>query len=172
MRFAVIGAAALLVGGCHYNPMPVPVSGDRSSIAQLAGTWNGTYLGPETGRKGNISFTIHVSGDSAYGDVLMEPPPGLMVFHPADDPIAHRKHAGSATLLAVRFIDIVGGSVEGALEPYVAPDCDCTVSTTFSGWVRGDTVRGTFTTRGRLIQPQSGVWAVARGSASSALRPR
>jgi len=65
-------------------------------------------------------------------------------------------------MLAVRFIDVVGGLVEGDLEPYVAPDCDCTVYTTFSGAVPGDSIRGTFTTRGRLIAPQSGVWAVAR----------
>ena len=162
MRLTVIAAAALLVGGCSFRPTPVPLAGDRTSIIALAGTWTGTYRGTESGRTGNITFTIQVSGDTAFGDVLMESPPGIPVVQPADDPRAHQAHARGPRLLAVRFLDIVGGQVEGALEQYVAPDCDCTVFTTFTGYVRGDTVRGTFITRGRLIAAQTGVWAVAR----------
>ena len=162
MRFTVI-AAAVLVGGCHYRPTPVPLAGDRASISALAGTWTGTYRGTESGRTGNITFTIQVTGDSAFGDVLMESPPGVPVVQPADDPRTHRGHARGPRMLAVRFIDIIGGEVEGQLEPYIAPDCDCTVNTTFRGYVRGDTVRGTFLTRGQLIAAQTGVWAVARG---------
>jgi hypothetical protein len=162
MRFTVIAAAALLVGGCHYRPTPVPLAGSRTSIMALAGTWNGVYHGTESGRSGSISFTIQVSGDSAFGDVLMETPPGAPVIQPADDPRIHRMHARGPHLLAVRFVDIVGGEVQGELEPYVAPDCDCTVVTTFNGYVRADTVRGTFVTRGQLIAAQTGVWAVTR----------
>jgi hypothetical protein len=162
MRFTAIGAAALLIGGCHYTPTPVHLTGERSSIRQLAGIWNGTYLGTESGRRGSISFTIHVTGDSAFGDVLMEMPPSAGVIEPADDPGRHALHARGPRLLSVRFVDIIGGEVEGALEPYVAPDCDCTVVTRFTGAVRSDTIRGTFITRGRLIPPQTGVWAVAR----------
>lgn len=162
MRFAAICLAAVLVAGCHYTPTPVHLTGERSSIRQLAGTWNGTYLGTQSGRRGSMSFTIQVAGDSAFGDVLMEMPPGVRVVEPADDPIRHARHARGPAMLAIRFVDIVGGSVEGALEPYVAPDCDCTVVTRFTGFVRGDTIRGTFVTRGRLISPQTGVWAVAR----------
>ena len=162
MRFAIFGAAALLVGGCHYRPTPVPLSGDRSSIATLAGTWTGSYRGTETGRTGSITFTIKVSGDSAFGDVLMETPLGAPALQPVDDPTAHRAHASGARLLAVRFVDIFGGDVEGALEPYLAPDCDCTVVTRFTGRVFGDTIRGTFATRGRMIATQTGAWVVVR----------
>jgi len=162
MRFALIAAAALLVGGCHYRPTPVPMSGDRSTIKTLAGTWIGTYAGTDSRRTGSITFTIQVTGDSAFGDVLMQAPPGVAVIQSADTPEIHRTHARSSQLLAVRFVDIYGGDVEGALEPYIAPDCDCTVTTRFAGRVFGDTIRGSFVTRGRLMATQTGVWAIAR----------
>ena len=162
MRFAAITAAALLVAGCHYQPTPIPMTGDRSNIKELAGTWTGTYRGTESGRTGSINFTIKVTADSAFGEVMMDTPVGVPVLQPADDPARHRLHASSPGLLAIRFVDIYGGSVEGALEPYIAPDCDCTVTTTFTGSVRGDTIRGTFLTRGRMMSAQTGVWAVVR----------
>ena len=165
MRPAVIGIAAVLLSGCQFRPTPVPMSGDPASLAALAalaGTWRGTYRGTQSSRTGSITFTVRANGDSAFGDVLMEASTGMTVVHPADDPIAHRQHASQPRLLAVRFVEIVGGEVEGVLEPYVAPDCDCTVTTTFTGRVIADTVRGTFITRGRLIAPQTGVWAATR----------
>jgi hypothetical protein len=161
-RSTLLAAAAVLVAGCHYRPTPVPLAGDRSSIAALAGEWTGTYQGTQSGRTGSIAFIIQVSGDSAFGDVLMETPPGMPAIRPADDPVAHRIHARGSQLLAVRFVDIIGGDIEGALEPYSAPDCDCTVTTVFNGRTLGDTIRGTFLTRGQLIAPQAGVWAVMR----------
>lgn len=155
-------AALLASAACHFQPTPVPLSGARSSIATLAGTWSGSYRGTESGRTGSIEFSIRVTADSAFGDVSMDPGPEARVFNPVDDPATHLRHAGGPRLLAIRFVDIVGGDVEGALEPYVAPDCECTVRTTFTGRVLGDTVRGTFVTRSPMIAPQSGVWAVAR----------
>lgn len=162
MRFTAIAAAAAIVGACHYTPTPVPLSGERSSIHALAGTWTGTYRGTESGRTGSITFTIRSDADSAFGDVLMESAPGVSVVQPADDPRVHRAHVSNPRLLAIRFIDIIGGEVEGALEPYVAPDCDCTVTTRFTGRVIADTIRGTFITRGNMMAPQTGVWAVMR----------
>ena len=161
-RLTIIGAAALLVGGCHFQPTPVPMSGNLSSISALAGEWVGTYRGIETGRTGSITFSIRANADSAFGDVLMDAPPGVPAIQPADAPAVHQLHARSPKFLAIRFVDIYGGDVEGALEPYVAPDCDCTVTTRFTGHVYGDTIRGTFTTRGRLIGTQAGVWTVTR----------
>jgi hypothetical protein len=158
----LVSASLLLSAACHYRPMPVPVAGDRSSIAALAGTWTGTYRGTESGRTGNIAFAIRVSGDSAFGDVQMDAPNGQSIVQLADDPTVHQRHARGPTFLAVRFLDVVGGDVEGALEPYVAPDCQCTVRTAFMGRVVGDTIRGSFVTRGTMTAPQTGVWAVAR----------
>jgi hypothetical protein len=160
-----LAAATLALGtlaACSYRPAPVTLAGDAGSIRALAGTWTGMYTGTESRRTGSITFTIQVAGDSAFGDVLMEAPPGAGVFSPADSPAAHRAHARNAQLLAVRFVVILGGEVSGELEPYNAPDCDCTVRTTFTGYVRADSITGTFLTRGREIGPQTGVWGVAR----------
>lgn len=160
-RFAVL-ASAVLLAGCHFRANPVPIIGERTSIAALAGTWSGAYHGTASGRTGSIVFTIRVSADSAFGDVLMETPPGVSPIQATDDPTVHRTHASASRALAIKFVEIAGGNVEGALEPYIAPDCDCVVTTTFTGSVRADTVRGTFVTRGRLMNPQTGVWSVTR----------
>jgi hypothetical protein len=138
------------------------MSGDRSSILKLTGSWSGTYLGTETNRRGGITFLIQVTGDSAFGDVLMDIPPGVPNIRPADDPRVHQLHSRGPRLLTIRFVDISGGGIEGVLEPYVAPDCDCEVVTRFTGRVVGDTIQGTFVTRGRLIAPQTGTWSATR----------
>lgn len=159
MRFTFIAVAALLTGACHFTPTPVPLSGERSSIRALRGDWTGTYRGTETGRTGIISFTIRTDADSAFGEVYMESPQGVQA---ADDPRVHQRHVTNPRYLAIRFVDVVGGEVEGALEPYVAPDCDCTVTTRFTGRVIADTIRGTYVTRGPMIVPQMGAWAITR----------
>jgi hypothetical protein len=159
MRLALFTAAALLTGACHYNPTPVPLSGERSSIRALRGDWTGTYRGTESGRTGIITFTIRTDADSAFGEVYMESPNGVQA---ADDPRVHQLHVSNPRYLAIRFVDVIGGEIEGALEPYVAPDCDCTVTTRFTGRVVADTIRGTFITRGQMIVPQTGVWAIMR----------
>ena len=162
LRLLFVGAAALLVGGCHYQPTPVPMAGDRSTIVLLAGNWIGTYRGTQTDRSGSITFTIRSNADSAFGDVLMETPPGAPRITAADAPTIHKLHARSPQLLAIKFVAIYGGDIEGALEPYNAPDCDCIVTTRFTGRVVGDSISGTFMTRGALVGPQTGVWAVKR----------
>ena len=162
MKRVILIAATALASGCHYRPTPVPVAGDPASITGLAGTWTGVYYGTESERTGSITFIMRASADSAFGDVLMEPPPGVRGPQPADGPAQHRTHASNPRLLAIRFVEVAGGALEGALEPYIAPDCDCTVTTTFSGTIRADTIRGTFITRAPMMTPQTGVWAVMR----------
>jgi hypothetical protein len=162
MRSFIVPAVVGFAVACHPNPTPVPTYGHPSSIAALAGKWSGTYQGTQSGRNGSISFTIRVTGDSAYGDVLMDWPPGIPIVRPIDDPAAHRLHAPDARFLAIIFVAVGATEVEGALEPYVAPDCECTVRTVFGGQVRGDTIRGTFITRGAMLAPQTGVWIIVR----------
>ncbi|HET9426672.1 MAG TPA: hypothetical protein VFO55_15015 [Gemmatimonadaceae bacterium] len=172
MRIGTLAAGLALVvpAACRYQPSPVALAGDSDSIRQLAGTWTGTFLGADSRRTGNIMFTVRVDADSAFGDVMMEETPGAPILRPADEPAQHGKHARGARFLAVRFVAIVGGEVSGALEPYIAPDCDCTVRTTFIGRVLGDTVSGTYETRGALVPVQSGTWKVIRQRQVSAAR--
>lgn len=157
--FAVVLA---FVVACRYQPAPVPISGERASVASLAGRWVGEYRGHESGRIGNIVFTIRVTGDSAFGDVMMFQPGLQLAYPPADSPVDHARHAASPELLAIRFVSITTDVVSGELEPYVAPDCECTVRTTFIGRVRGDTVAGTFETRAPGLPLQTGRWQMMR----------
>jgi len=53
--------------------------------------------------------------------------------------------------------------VSGVLDAYRDPQCDCAVETTFTGTVNGDTIDGTYTTRGTQANaPQTGTWRVKR----------
>ena len=52
--------------------------------------------------------------------------------------------------------------MEGSLEPYVAPDCNCVVTTVFRGTVAGNQIQGDFVTRGESGLRQEGRWSVTR----------
>jgi hypothetical protein len=156
--------AALLGAGaaCRHQPSPVTLRGSPPEIAALAGDWGGEYSGAQSGRSGSISLRITASGDTAYGDVVM-------VSNTGQRPVAahemrqHLEHARSADVLRISFVRVAEGRVTGVLEPYTAPDCQCRVTTSFSGAVQGDVVEGTFTTQGPGGLQQSGRWRVSRG---------
>ena len=158
--------AALLIfplaTACQSRPDPIPIQGDRAQMARLAGTWVGEYTGTTSGRSGSITFTLKAGTDSAFGDVLMVPSGTMNPIVPADNATEHRLHAKSPQVLQVSFVRIAGGRVSGTLEPYVAPDCTCTVRTTFTGQVTSDLAEGTFVTRGPSGLEQAGRWRVMR----------
>jgi len=161
-RTLVLVALLVVGAACRYKPSPVPLSGSPPEIAALAGEWGGEYTGSQSGRSGSISLRITAGGDSAYGDVVM-------VSNTGQRPVAahgereHLSHARSADVLRISFVRVAQGQVTGVLEPYVAPDCQCRVTTSFSGTVIGDTIEGTFTTRGSGGVEQTGRWRVSRG---------
>src|SRR5918992_932291 len=130
---------------CHYNPSPVTLRGSPPEIAALAGEWVGEYTGSQSGRSGSISLRITAGGDAAHGER------------------EHLAHARSADVLRISFVRVAQGEVTGVLEPYIAPDCQCRVTTSFTGSVKGDTIDGTFTTRGSAGLEQTGRWRVSRG---------
>jgi hypothetical protein len=73
--------------------------------------------------------------------------------------------AGASQLLAIRFVRVEGGKVSGTLDAYWDPDCNCEVTTTFVGAVRGDPIEGTFSSErkaGRVF----GTWKATRKAAS------
>ena len=162
MRAIALLVTILLATACRYRPEPIPIQGDRSDIARLSGTWVGEYTGTSTGRSGSITFTLKAGTDSAFGDVLMVPSGTMNPILPADNPADHRGHARSPQVLQMSFVSISGGRVSGTLEPYVAPDCACTVRTTFTGTITSDAVEGTFVTRGPGGLEQTGRWRVMR----------
>jgi len=153
--------AALPLAACHYQPVPVPVQAEPAALVALAGAWAGTYEGTQSGRTGSITFRITERGDSAFGDVLMVADNGGMP-QPVDAPAEHLRHAGSPQMLSIAFVSLTGHRVRGTLEPYIAPDCQCRVITTFTGTVAGDVVSGTFVTRTQDGMEQTGQWRVSR----------
>lgn len=162
MRIVVLTSVTTLLMSCAYRPDPVPIAGSASAIGSLAGTWLGDYQGTESGRSGNITFIISARGDSAFGDVLMVSATNPGTLQPAHGAEEHMAHVRSSQALRIDFVAVSEGELSGHLEPYIAPDCDCRVTTTFSGRRSGNVIEGTFVTRGPSSFEQRGRWRVSR----------
>jgi hypothetical protein len=166
---AIVTACALgcLLAGCRARQAAVPVEARPDALARLAGEWTGEYSSAATGRSGSIVFTLTAGRDTAFGDVIMVPGgaerPLAAVARPG---VAGQNVTGRPDTrgLTIRFVRIAGDSVSGSLDPYTAPDCDCVLTTTFTGRVHADRIDGTFTTYGGAPTgtPQRGRWAVTR----------
>ena len=167
MRFssrltAFVGAVAL---ACASKPTPVTVAGGSSDRASLAGKWTGEYTSQSTGRSGSIVFNLSPSGDAATGDVVMVPR-GLdrpLTPYSAGNTSAGVQASQASQVLTIKLVRVSGDTVSGVLDAYRDPQCDCPVVTTFTGTLNGDTIDGTFSTRGtQAAGPQSGTWRVSR----------
>ena len=152
---------------CASKPTPVTVTGDVGDKASLAGKWTGEYNSPVTGRSGSIVFNLSPAGDAASGDVVMIP----RGYGKALVPYGVGTAAGgapvqgsaAAQVLTIRLVRVTGDTVSGVLDAYRDPECDCPVETTFTGRLNGDTIDGTFSTRGsQSTAPQTGTWRVKR----------
>ncbi len=82
------------------------------------------------------------------------------VFEPVDRAGANVQMAGQSQVLTIQLVRVGDGTVTGTLDPYRDPGCNCPVETTFTGRVNGDTITGTFITKGADIPTQSGTWQV------------
>lgn len=178
MRISIFASAALVSAAalaCASKPTPVTVTGDTGGRASLAGKWSGEYQSAATGRSGSIVFNLSPSGDAATGDVVMVPRGYGKALVPYGDGVTAASASGTPTpttnsapasvaqVLTIRLVRVAGDSVSGVLDTYRDPECDCPVQTTFSGTINGDTIDGSFTTRGRQSNaPQSGTWRVKR----------
>ena len=163
MRRTLLGCLAVaLVVGCRTAPQtPVPLQGDPASIAHLAGNWVGEYWGGAGGRGGSLSFSLRSGTDSLYGDVTMVDPRGQPI-RSADPSDIHAQHVRSPQQLRIDFVAVRSDSLRGVLEPYIAPDCQCAVSTTFLGHVKGSQITGTFQTRSAGRVQAEGFWEMKR----------
>lgn len=163
MRRTLLGGLAVVLAvGCRTAPQrPVQLQGEPIAIAWLAGTWTGEYWNGAGGRGGSLSFTLRGGSDNLYGDVTMLLPRREQVR--AADPTDPRAMQVSwPRELQIEVIAVHADSIEGVLAPYVAPDCDCTVTTRFLGQVRGDRVAGTFQTRAGGRTLAEGEWELKR----------
>jgi len=153
--------AIAVLSACASSSTPVRVRGDPVTIAWLAGSWDGEYWGGSGGRRGSLSLHLESGTDSLYGDVLMTDPRGNVV-QSADPTVVHQQHVQSSQRLRIQFVAAHSDSVRGVLEPYVSPDCQCTVSTAFVGKVQGNEVTGTFATRRASEVWAQGFWRMTR----------
>ncbi|HEU4993625.1 MAG TPA: hypothetical protein VFT29_02360 [Gemmatimonadaceae bacterium] len=162
MRAALALCVTVVAAACRYQPTPVPLLGAPADIAAMAGEWSGEYFSAQSGRSGSISFSIVAGKDTAFGDVVMTPWRGQPLVAADVASRAHALHSPAPDVLKVQFVRVRGGEMEGALEPYLAPDCQCAVTTVFQGVLRGNTIRGRYVTTGAVGLRQEGDWSVAR----------
>jgi len=166
-RSIIAGTVVALLVACRTTASPpVILQGEPSAIARLAGEWTGEYWGGAGGRGGSLGFSLRGGTDSLYGDVVMLDPRGQQLR--AADPIdVHVLHVQSPTHLRIDYVMAKGDSLRGVLEPYISPDCECAVITTFFGQAHGNRMAGLFETRSGDRLRAQGSWELARRSDGS-----
>ena len=138
---ASILATTSLLAACGGGAQQVEMKGQDDELARIAGDWEGSYTGLDSGRSGPISFSLALGRHTADGTVLM----------------------GGETPLKISFVAVDGGQINGKIEPYTDPACSCEVQTEFVGTVTGDAITGTFVTKVTgMEQEQRGEWSVTR----------
>jgi hypothetical protein len=79
------------------------------------------------------------------------------------DPAVDPSRVPPSRLLAITFVRVEDGFVQGRLEPYRDPECGCRLDTTFVGTRSGDVIEGTFTSLHMDTGVvRRGVWRVVR----------
>lgn len=161
---AAIVATSLSCAGRRYSP--VEVTADDFDVGPLVGRWAGEYHSEETGRSGNITFTLQPGEASAFGDVLMIPKTPTRSTMPLQNQTVGYPALGTVReLLTIHFVRKEGNLVVGMLDPYQDPECFCRVITTFRGVFKdGRTIEGTFSTQGsdQISMRAQGSWKVTR----------
>jgi len=155
-------ALATVLAACRFQPSTVVLAGTPGDIAALVGDWSGEYWSAESGRTGSLLFTIAAGTDTALGDVMMTPTRGEPVFAADARSGEHREHSDAPHMLRAHFVTVDGDIIRGELEPYIAPDCNCVVTTVFRGVLRGDRIEGQYVTRGQGGLEQEGRWFMTR----------
>ena len=164
MRCIALPVVAAVLFACGQAGTPVPVVGTPTDLTQLAGRGVGDFSSVETGRSGSIVFRLSATGDSAFGDVLMNPtamPNRGQVRDPSAAPTT--TPTPTPPWIEINFVRVAGGRVSGTLRPYTDPTCNCPLFTTFEGRLAGDTLSGTYTSRHQAGGPgQQGLWTAVR----------
>ncbi len=163
---AAVSASLLAIGCAFRAPPETEVLDDDFDLAPLVGKWTGEYDSEETGRRGDIAFTLRAGERAASGyiEMIARQPENVMVV--ADRPIMNVKPSIQAKqLLTIHFVRKEGNNVVGLLDSYTDPNCACTVITTFQGVFKGGhTIEGTYRTVSSELAhtPTGGQWKVTR----------
>lgn len=159
----IAAGLASLSTACATKTPGIAMTASDFDLNPLVGVWRGSYSNPQTGRTGTVAFTLRAGESSATGNVVMIPRADSLLT--AEDREMVNNVAESRSVLNISFIRKEGGSVNGTLDPYRSPDCDCIVRTNFQGvFTDAATIQGTFTVvptkPGSSIS--TGTWKVTR----------
>ena len=168
-------ALAACATGPGVTPMPSVQPSGRASAqsaswpgAAGAGSshWDGSYRGAAGPQGGPLTLRLG-GGGAGTGEVTWRARPRSDV-----GPGARRAASVPVTVL-LTAVRVDAGRVVLVTDAYFDPTCDCTVRSTFTGAVRGDTLAGRFVTRGAATTADTrGRWHTVRRSDSPASTAR
>lgn len=163
----MLSALALMsfaAAACALREPTIKLSADDSDLRPLVGKWTGGYSSSETGRSGDISFTLKDEHSEASGGIVMTVrAPVTNIVPPAQQMVQGVIEGADRQLLTIHFARKEGNAVLGLLDPYVDPACQCRVTTTFQGvFVDWRTIEGTYRTQSAdlVYTPTRGIWKV------------
>jgi hypothetical protein len=161
MLAAVISVSTL---ACATTPPGTEITSSDFDLLPLVGVWRGNFNSSQTGRAGTVAFTLRAGESSAKGNVVLIPRPDSLLT-PEEREVVENGGSGGRSVVPITFIRKEGGTMNGTLDPYRAPDCDCIVTTTFQGtFSDANTIVGTYTTvpskAGASVT--GGTWKVTR----------
>lgn len=157
----VLAAAALAasLSACATGRMIV-LKGEPRSLAFLAGEWEGTFIGDADSPDGTLWFAMIAGEDHAHGDVRMTPRDRTL--YTRFDPRERTGFAEPITYLDIRWVRMEGFLVEGRLDPFLDPVCQCRAETTFRAALGDDRLDGTYLTRLADGTVRTGRWRALR----------
>ena len=159
---ALFIAAGLGLSACA-PPPAIALPGPRGSADALIGEWDGSYSGPATGRSGSIWFKLVAGEDHAHGDVLMKAQGSPSPYFRRAPGISERELQTQApAMLAIHLVRVSGNQVDGFLDAYWDPLCNCEALTTFNGELFENRISGFFVTRLAGDAVATGRWEVTR----------
>jgi hypothetical protein len=166
LRVSSVIAACLTAStiACVSRTPGIELTASDFDLNPLVGEWRGVYSSSETGRSGTIAFTLRAGESAASGNVVMIPRADSSLT-PAERDLVSKVSAPARSVLTIHFVRKEGGNLSGTLDPYLDPECNCPVTTTFQGSFRdARTIEGTFSTvpsqPGRSVT--GGKWKAAR----------
>lgn len=159
-RTTTMLAGLVAFTACTYYPANFPIYGTTDERARLAGDWEGEFDDSRAGGGGSISFRLEAGRDSASGDVT------LLASHIGNAQLGYETRVPTArtatrTTLRIGYASVGASLVEGILEPFRDPECDCMVDTSFRGELRGDSIVGRYVSR-RGWTMRRGEWRMSR----------
>ncbi len=143
----VLVSTLLLSWACSAARNSVNLYGEKVDMELLEGEWSGDYFSKDTGRSGTIAFTLTAGRNEASGEVLMIPVGSREPYHPVGFKDKAEVDPQFPELLAIKFVEIMGGKIRGELTPYWDPEFQRRLKTTFEGVLMGDAIEGTFESR-------------------------